>query len=517
MARVLLVDDDPDQLEMRRLLFQQAGHEVCAVADPAGALEAFGRDDPQLVVTDLRLPTTADGLALIRALRARSPSVCIVVLSGWPADLDHLPETGLVDTVVGKPPRTDRLLALAAKLTVWMLAALICFAPAASAAELVADLEITSSRVERVELVLDGAPVQHVMAYPGYVKQPVSVFFSTAGPAGRRIRTKHSPGVQVEVANLREVAPGDASYLPLAYAPVVHARADTIENMSDAPVVTYCERLTENGTPLLQYTMVFTNEDGGTSTRGLMARWGRTTDIEYIYRAYLKPDGSLLRATIQGRGHKEIEFEGRRDGRHPLLIPVTRNNMVSGEATSPARFQLAPQVVDLSANSRELVMDRNPFLYRVAGEELAREDKLRPFAAVDGEKIGDPRNYVYIEAKIANHGSAVAALVRLKGENRWRSSHLGRTGFAIERAGWVRTTVELPPAIAPERVAAIGFECLLAAPSKNVPLPDAGLCRIEAVNKAFFLDQDYRPGASFFQMTKPVEIPSGEIVEFAVH
>ncbi|MCE5306235.1 MAG: response regulator [Acidobacteriales bacterium] len=516
MARVLLVDDDPDQLEIRRLLFQQAGHEVCAVPNPAQALEAFCHDEPQLVVTDLRLPETADGLALIRALRERSPSVCIVVLSGWPADLDHLPETGLVDAVVSKPPRTDRLLALAAKLTLWMIAALTTFAPVASAAELVADLEITSSSMERVELSLDGAPVQHVMAYPGYAKQPVPVFFSTAGPAGRHIRTKHSPGIQVEVANLREVAPGDESYLPLAYAPIVHARADTIENMSDAPVVAYCERLTEGGVTLLQYTMVFTNEDGGTSTRGLMARWGRTTDIEYIYRAYLKPDGSLLRATIQGRGHKEIEFEGRRDGRHPLLIPVTRNNMVSGEATSPARFQLAPQVVDLSSSSRELVMDRNPFLYRVASEELSREEKLRPFGTVDGEKIGDPRNYVYIEAKITNRGSAVAALVRLKGENRLRSSHLGRAGFAIERDGRVRTTVELPPATAPERVDAIGFECLVVAPSRNAPLPDAGLCRIERVNKAFFLDRDYRPGASFFEMTKPVEIPAGQIVEFTV-
>ena len=44
---------------------------------------------------------------------------------------------------------------------------------------------------------------------------------------------------------------------------------------------------TRQGRPLLQYTAIFSNEDGGTSTRALMARWGRTTDIEYIYRAWL--------------------------------------------------------------------------------------------------------------------------------------------------------------------------------------------------------------------------------------
>ncbi len=190
--------------------------------------------------------------------------------------------------------------------------------------------------------------------------------------------------------------------------------------------------------------------------------------------------------------------------------------MVSGEAASSARFQLTPQVVDLAANSRELLMDSNPFLYRVASEELEREGKIRPFGTVRGEDISDPRNYVYLEAKIANQGSAVAALARLKGDNRWRSSHLSRVGFAIERDGWIRTTVELPPGTTPERVAAIGFECIVVAPSKGAPLPDGGRCRIERVNKAFFLGKDYRPGASFFEMTKPVDIVTGEMVEFPV-
>jgi CheY-like chemotaxis protein len=141
MARILLVDDDPDQLEVRRMLFQQAGHEVYTAVD-AGT---------QLVVTDLRLPQVEDGLALIRAMRQRAAAVRIVVLSGWPSDIEQLPEAGLVDAIVGKPARTNRLLLLAAKLTVWMFTAFMCVAPGASAAEMVLDLEITSSRMERVE------------------------------------------------------------------------------------------------------------------------------------------------------------------------------------------------------------------------------------------------------------------------------------------------------------------------------------------------------------------------------
>ena len=152
MARILLVDDDPDQLEVRRMLFQQAGHEVYTAVDAGTALEVLDRAAPQLVVTDLRLPTVEDGLALIRAMRQRATAVRIVVLSGWTSDLEHLPEAGLVDAIIGKPARTNRLLALTAKLTVWMVAVLMCLAPGASAAERMADLEITSSRLERAEL-----------------------------------------------------------------------------------------------------------------------------------------------------------------------------------------------------------------------------------------------------------------------------------------------------------------------------------------------------------------------------
>ena len=87
-----------------------------------------------------------------------------------------------------------------------------------------------------------------------------------------------------------------------------YARANTIGKFTDIPLVLYCERLSENGDPFLQYTLIFSNEDGGTSTRALMARWGRTTDVEYVYRAFLNADGSLRRATIQVEGHKEKEF-----------------------------------------------------------------------------------------------------------------------------------------------------------------------------------------------------------------
>jgi len=61
MPRVLLVDDDSEQLEVRRMLFEQAGHETYTAEGAGAALELFDRTAPQLVETDLRLPETEQG------------------------------------------------------------------------------------------------------------------------------------------------------------------------------------------------------------------------------------------------------------------------------------------------------------------------------------------------------------------------------------------------------------------------------------------------------------------------
>ncbi len=112
MRSVLLVEDDRDQLEVRTLLLQAAGHRVTPVMTAAAAYEAFRRSEPEVVVMDLRLPRAEDGLALIRRLREQSQAVRIIVLSGWAPDLAGLPESGLADCCLAKPVRSRQLLDL---------------------------------------------------------------------------------------------------------------------------------------------------------------------------------------------------------------------------------------------------------------------------------------------------------------------------------------------------------------------------------------------------------------------
>jgi len=366
---------------------------------------------------------------------------------------------------------------------------------------------------------VDSSAPQHVMLYAGDQAYTYSAFLGELQAGEHELRVERNvrysapdSALQVVAVHFQEAGSEDPYWAALAHAPILYARANTIGRFDDIPLLLYCERLVEKGQAWLQYTMIFSNEDGGTSTRALMARWGRTTDVEYIYRAWLDRQGNVERATIQARDHKEVSFRGRREGRHPVLIPSTDNNMVSDQGASPIRYQIPPVVMDLTAHSREEIMDQHPIAYRVMAQELKRENKLRPFGTVDGEKASDPRNYLYIEAKVSNRNSAIAALVRLRGEQRWYSSHLGRNDYAISRDEWVRTTVELPPGSTSPQIDEIGFECLVSDEEKRTPL--AGTCHVEQVSKVFLLDEEYRPQKSIWVMPRAVDIPTGQMYTF---
>lgn len=110
MSSVLIVDDDATGLEIRKLILEHAGHRVAAASDPAGALAQCREAAPESAILDLRLPDAADGLALIRALRRTYPRVRLIVLCGYSADLDGRPERALVDEILSKPVRSERLL-----------------------------------------------------------------------------------------------------------------------------------------------------------------------------------------------------------------------------------------------------------------------------------------------------------------------------------------------------------------------------------------------------------------------
>ncbi|HEV8045543.1 MAG TPA: response regulator transcription factor [Rubrobacter sp.] len=69
MAKVLIVDDEPNIREVVGLYLRRDGHDVVSAADGEEALEVFRKSEPDLVVLDLMLPRLS-GLEVCRRMQA---------------------------------------------------------------------------------------------------------------------------------------------------------------------------------------------------------------------------------------------------------------------------------------------------------------------------------------------------------------------------------------------------------------------------------------------------------------
>jgi signal transduction histidine kinase/CheY-like chemotaxis protein len=101
---VLLVEDEPALRTATSELLRLRGHVVWTAGDVAGGLEALERHATiQVVVTDLGLPGRS-GWELVDAVRARSATTPVIVLSGWGTLTDPASarERG-VTAILGKP------------------------------------------------------------------------------------------------------------------------------------------------------------------------------------------------------------------------------------------------------------------------------------------------------------------------------------------------------------------------------------------------------------------------------
>lgn len=62
VARILIVDDDPDFCEISRTILEPVGYEVITAADTKQAMERIERDWPDLILLDLVMNTADEGL-----------------------------------------------------------------------------------------------------------------------------------------------------------------------------------------------------------------------------------------------------------------------------------------------------------------------------------------------------------------------------------------------------------------------------------------------------------------------
>jgi CheY-like chemotaxis protein len=104
---ILVVDDDPDIVEVLRCLLHDAGYEVATAHDGA-ALPLVRERQPRVILLDILMPRM-DGVEISRRLRAdpATAHIPIIALSATPQWLPALP----VNDRLTKPFRLGHLLA----------------------------------------------------------------------------------------------------------------------------------------------------------------------------------------------------------------------------------------------------------------------------------------------------------------------------------------------------------------------------------------------------------------------
>jgi len=69
MAKILVVDDDPDFVEATRIVLESTGYKVVAAADGDEGMEQVRSEQPDLIILDVIMSTILDGLHMSQQLR----------------------------------------------------------------------------------------------------------------------------------------------------------------------------------------------------------------------------------------------------------------------------------------------------------------------------------------------------------------------------------------------------------------------------------------------------------------
>lgn len=104
-ARILLIEDNPDSMDLMAYLLEAYGHVTLAARDGEAGVEIARRELPDLIICDIQLPKL-DGYGVIRELRRRTDlrniPVVAVTAFAMAGDCDALLAAGF-DGYFSKP------------------------------------------------------------------------------------------------------------------------------------------------------------------------------------------------------------------------------------------------------------------------------------------------------------------------------------------------------------------------------------------------------------------------------
>ncbi len=122
MAKILIIDDDPDIVLAARLCLESAGHKVSEANNSTTGLGMLADLQPDLIILDVMMSTTTEGFQTALQLRSADPNAPYAAFRDTPIlmmtaihsttdlrfapDQDYLP----VDAFIDKPIDPDVLI-----------------------------------------------------------------------------------------------------------------------------------------------------------------------------------------------------------------------------------------------------------------------------------------------------------------------------------------------------------------------------------------------------------------------
>jgi DNA-binding response OmpR family regulator len=111
MAKILIVEDEPNMVAGLRDNFEFEGHEVITAGDGVAGLERAIAESPDLVILDVMMPRMS-GLDVCKQLKSKRPSIPIIMLTARGQEVDKVVGLELgADDYVTKPFSIRELLA----------------------------------------------------------------------------------------------------------------------------------------------------------------------------------------------------------------------------------------------------------------------------------------------------------------------------------------------------------------------------------------------------------------------
>jgi len=81
MARILIIDDEPQIRSMLTLMLAREGYEIVEASDGVAGIKIYRQNPADLIITDLIMPNK-DGIGMILDLKKEFPDVKIIAMSG---------------------------------------------------------------------------------------------------------------------------------------------------------------------------------------------------------------------------------------------------------------------------------------------------------------------------------------------------------------------------------------------------------------------------------------------------